>query len=123
VSETPAIDAAAFANLLEMTGGDLAFVDELVDTYIEEGDRLVGALRAGATAGTPDALVMPAHSLKSSSLNLGALELGDRCRELEALARAGTMSDASDRVEAIETSFARARRDLLAMREDRLAEP
>ena len=35
------IDAATFANLVEMTGGDLEFVDELVDTYLEEGDRLV----------------------------------------------------------------------------------
>ena len=72
---------------------------------------------------TPDALVMPAHSLKSSSLNLGALELGELCRDLEALARAGTVSDARDRVEAIETSFGRARRALLAMREDRPAQP
>ena len=106
-----------------MTGGDLAFVDELVDTYIEEGERLVDALRVAAAAGTPDALVMPAHSLKSSSLNLGALELGDQCRDLEAMARAGTVSDARDRVEVIGTSFGRARGALLAMREDRPAQP
>ena len=106
-----------------MTGGDLAFVDELVDTYIEEGERLVDALRMAVSAGTPDALVMPAHSLKSSSVNLGAFELGEQCRDLEAQARAGTVSDAGARVEAIETSFAGARRELFEMREDRPAQP
>ena len=33
------IDAAAFADLVEMTGGELDFVDELVDTYLEDGGR------------------------------------------------------------------------------------
>ena len=42
------IDAATFVNLVEMTGGDLAFVDELVDTYLEEGDRLVEDLIVAA---------------------------------------------------------------------------
>ena len=104
MTERPAIDAAAFANLVEMTGGDVAF-------------------RVAAAAGAPEALVMPAHSLKSSSVNLGALDLGDQCRDLEALARARNVSDARDRVEAIETSFGRARRALLAMREERPAQP
>ena len=70
------IDAATFANLVEMTGGDLAFVDELVDTYLEEGDRLVEDLIVAATAGDVEAMIRPAHSMKSSSLNVGALELG-----------------------------------------------
>ena len=74
------IDAATMANLLEITGGDQGFVDELVDTYVAEGDRIVGELVAAADAGVVADLVRPAHSLKSSSLNVGALELGDLCR-------------------------------------------
>jgi HPt (histidine-containing phosphotransfer) domain-containing protein len=114
------IDAATFANLLEMTGGDLAFVDDLVDTWLEEGATLVAALQA-ASAGPPDDLVRPAHSLKSSSLNVGALELGSRCRELEEAARGGPVSDAPDRVAAIAAGFADARDALLAQREQRAA--
>ena len=68
---------ATFANLLEMTGGDQAFVDELVDTYLEEGDRLVErAHRRRDRRRRSTTMVRPAHSLKSSSLNVGALELG-----------------------------------------------
>jgi HPt (histidine-containing phosphotransfer) domain-containing protein len=116
---TESIDRATFANLVDMTGGDLAFVDELVDTYVEEGQRLVERLRAAAADGSSDELLRAAHSLKSSSMNVGALALGEDCRALEADARAGAVPDAADRVGAIATGFADARRELLAERERR----
>jgi HPt (histidine-containing phosphotransfer) domain-containing protein len=111
------IDDATFANLLDMTGGDQSFVDELVDTYIEEGERLVADLAAAAAAGNIEDMVRPAHSMKSSSLNVGALELGERCRALEADARSGTVDDPVGRAETVRTGFAEARAALLAMRE------
>jgi HPt (histidine-containing phosphotransfer) domain-containing protein len=113
------IDPAVFASLLEMTGGDLAFVDELVDTYIEEGRSLVARLRMAAADGSTDELLRAAHSLKSSSQNVGALTLGERCRVLEAEARAGSVADAAGAVEAIAAGFDEARGALLAGREAR----
>ncbi len=119
----PAIDSAAFANLLEMTGGDHEFVDELVDTYLEEGTSLVDRLRAAAAAGAAatDELMRAAHSLKSSSLNVGALTLGERCRSLESEARSGPVADASRRVDEIAACFDDASTALLAEREERRA--
>ena len=113
------IDAAAFANLLEMTGGDQSFVDELVDTYIDEGASLVDRLRTAAATGSTDDLLRAAHSLKSSSLNVGALALGERCRGLEADARTGAVPDARGRAEEIAAAFDEARLALLAERERR----
>jgi HPt (histidine-containing phosphotransfer) domain-containing protein len=113
------IDRATFANLVEMTGGDLAFVDELVDTYIEEGRSLVERLRNAAVTGSSDELLRAAHSLKSSSMNVGALALGEECRSLEADARAGDVPDAGSRVETIAAGFEEARKALLAQREQR----
>jgi HPt (histidine-containing phosphotransfer) domain-containing protein len=115
----PAIDEATFANLLEMTGGDVDFLDELVDTYIADGDGQVAALREAADRGSVADLVRPAHSLKSSSLNIGALALGELCRDLEAASREGTVRDAQARVEAIDVAFAKARQALLDERERR----
>jgi HPt (histidine-containing phosphotransfer) domain-containing protein len=112
----PPIDAATFDKLVEMTGGDLEFVDELVDTYLEDGASQIAALDAGAAAGDIDALVRPAHSLKSSSLNLGALVVGELARGLEEAARSGSVPDAADRVAAIKASFGDAGS---ALREDR----
>jgi len=113
------IDGATFANLVEMTGGDLGFVDELVDTYIEEGRSLLERLRTAAAEGSTDDLLRAAHSLKSSSMNVGALALGEECRVLEADARAGSVPDAAGRAETIAASFEDARDALLAQREQR----
>ena len=110
------IDQAVFDGLLEMTGGDLAFVDELVDTYLDDGREQVAALEAAAAAGEIDALVRPAHSLKTNSLNVGASELGELCRALEADARTGTIGDAAGRVAAIAAGFELAGEALLAAR-------
>jgi HPt (histidine-containing phosphotransfer) domain-containing protein len=113
---TPPIDAATLANLLEATGGDQAFVDELVDTYLAEGDRLVGDVVAAAEAGAMGDLILPAHSLKSSSQNVGALALGELCRRLEEEARSGTIADPADRAEEIRRAFAEAQAALLEER-------
>ena len=113
------IDRAVFDGLVEMTGGEMAFVDELVDTYLEDGREQIAALRDAVAATDTAALVRPAHSLKSNSLNLGAMTLGEQCRELEELARSGAVPDAAGRVDAIATGFAEVRQALLAEREGR----
>ena len=114
------IDSATLANLLENTGGDQEFVDELVDTYLREGDRLVESLVIAAFAHRVGDLVLPAHSLKSSSLNLGALELSELCRRLEEDARSGTVANAVDRASEVKAAFAEARAALLDERRRRL---
>jgi histidine phosphotransfer protein HptB len=113
------IDAATMANLLEITGGDQDFVDELVDTYVAEGDRLIGELVAAATAGSVADIVRPAHSLKSSSLNVGALELGELCRRLEQDALGGDVDAPVERAAEIKGAFEEARAALLEERAQR----
>jgi HPt (histidine-containing phosphotransfer) domain-containing protein len=113
----PAIDPATFAALVEMTGGEMDFVDELVDTFLEDGAAQVAALEAAIGAGgAPESLVRPAHSLKSSSLNVGALGLGELSRNLEEAARSGPVADPARQLDAIGTAFADVRRELLAER-------
>ena len=111
------IDPAVFANLVEMTGGEMDFVDELVDTFLEDGATQVAALQAMVAAGDlSDGLVRPAHSLKSNSLNVGGMGLGALCRDLEEAARSSRVADATGQVDAISTAFADVRRELLAER-------
>jgi HPt (histidine-containing phosphotransfer) domain-containing protein len=116
---TAPIDQETFDRLVEMTGGELDFVDELVDTYLEEGDGQVAALRSALERHDNEALVRAAHSLKSGSLNVGALGLGTACRELEEGARNGSLADVADRVSAIASGFAEVRTALLDARERR----
>ena len=112
----PAIDPAAFEHLLEITGDDLEFVDELIDTYLDDAATQVAAMEAAAAAGDADAMVRPAHTLKSSSANVGAMSLAEACRTLEADARTGTVPDATARVAACVEGLAAVRSALLAAR-------
>jgi histidine phosphotransfer protein HptB len=113
---TAPIDQEAFDRLVEMTGGELDFVDELVDTYIEDGRGQVAGLRAALERGDNDSVVRAAHSLKSSSANVGALALSDRCRTLEEAARGGPVEDAARQVASIAMDFDEVARTLLDAR-------
>jgi HPt (histidine-containing phosphotransfer) domain-containing protein len=92
------IDEPTYDALLKMTGDDQAFVDDLVDTYLEDAVEQLAALDAAIEAGDAAALTRPAHSLKSSSLNVGALDLGKVSLELEERGRAGQLDGAAERV-------------------------
>ena len=50
-------------------------------------------MRAAAAGDDPAALLRPAHTLKSSSANVGALALAEQCRTLEADARTRHVPD------------------------------
>ena len=112
----PTLDQSAFDHLLEITGNDLEFVDELIDTYLDDASLQLEAMRAAAASGDAAALVRPAHSLKSSSANVGAMALADICRELEAAARTGAVPDATERVADCDQAFADVRSALLEAR-------
>ena len=113
------LDPAAMDRLLEITGGDLAFVDELVDTFIDDATLQLDSLRAAADDGDASAAVRPAHSLKSNSVNVGATTLADLTRTLERDAREGPVRGLTERVTAIGAEFAAVRESLLAARTTR----
>ncbi len=110
------LDPDAIDRLLEITGGDPAFVDELIDTYLEDAVTQLAAMRQAALDGDPAAMERPAHSLKSSSATVGAMALAELCRSLEADARAGVVDEPAARVAACDEAFATARRELLVGR-------
>ena len=102
-----------FAGLVEVTGGEMDFVDELVDTLLEDGRNRLAAMRAAAAEGDLATLSRAAHSMKSGSLNIGELDLGGLCRALEEAGRGGAVPDADGAIAGIESAFAAARAALL----------
>jgi HPt (histidine-containing phosphotransfer) domain-containing protein len=76
-------------------------------------------MRRAAAAGDAAAMVRPAHSLKSTSANVGAVALAELCRSLEADGRSGTIVDAAGRVAACERAFGDVRTALLDERTSR----
>ncbi len=110
------LDREAMARLLEITGDDAAFVDELIDTFIDDAATQVAAMRMAVTARDVAAVIRPAHSLKSNSQNVGATLLADLCQTLEADGRAGDVLDLRPRIDAVEGEFEAVRARLLSER-------
>jgi two-component system, sensor histidine kinase and response regulator len=116
VSEQEPINRAALDDLLATTGGDPAFLAELIDTYFEDTGTLLPAMRKAVVAGSADQLRRAAHSLKSNSASFGAHELTVLCRELEEQGRAGSLGGAAERLAQVEAEYDRVRRALEAAR-------
>jgi HPt (histidine-containing phosphotransfer) domain-containing protein len=113
---TDPIDGATYDALVEMTGGDQDFVAELVDTYLADAVDQLAALDTAVAANDGAALTPPAHSFKSSSLSVGALQLGALCRQLEEQGREGRIDGAQERVNEVHRQFEAVREALLARR-------
>jgi HPt (histidine-containing phosphotransfer) domain-containing protein len=73
------LDPAALDEILAMAGGDRSFVAAVVEEYLRDSAAIVADLR---TAEGSDRQRL-AHTLKSTSASVGALQLAAVCKELE----------------------------------------
>jgi HPt (histidine-containing phosphotransfer) domain-containing protein len=85
------LDEGVLAELRTSVQGDTGFVRELVDAYVADSAILVDAIEAAVADADADALVRPAHTLKSSSATLGAMTVSGMARTLEAAGRSGSL--------------------------------
>ena len=117
--DTPVRSAAALSTAASVPGSKPAdATDELLDTlvlerirtlqrpgrppvlkrviraYLESAPLLMEGIRTAVADGDTEALGDQAHSLKSSSANLGARELSGLCRQLETAGRENRLEDA-----------------------------
>ncbi len=108
----PLIDQEVLDELRSMLGGE---VDRLIDVFLEDTPRLVSALETAASNG-PDyaALRDAAHSLKSSSANLGAMSLSAAAKRIEMGARQQSLDRPAVAVALVANEFQRARQQLRA---------
>ena len=112
MAEPDAIDRATFEGLLDSLGGDADFLVELLDTFFDDAPRQLATMQAAMAAGNAEDLRRAAHSMKSNSASFGALVLSRQCKELEDLAKAGSLERAPGRVTAIESAYHEAKSEL-----------
>jgi HPt (histidine-containing phosphotransfer) domain-containing protein len=77
----------------------------IIAIYLESAPKLMDSIRGAFAASDSGSLRKAAHSLKSSSYNVGANGLGSICGELEQLAKAGPLDDEGGLMDRAETSF------------------
>jgi CheY-like chemotaxis protein/HPt (histidine-containing phosphotransfer) domain-containing protein len=117
VSDIGAIDAKTFEDLVVSTGGDPAFVNELIDTYLSDAPALFDQMRGALSSGDAETFRRAAHSLKSNSASLGALTLSALAKELEMMGKANTLDGAPGKIAAADVEFGRVKHALAARRQ------
>jgi signal transduction histidine kinase/DNA-binding response OmpR family regulator len=104
------IDDDVLGELRTVLGGEL---DRLIRVFLDDAPRHIAALEEAALAPDLEALREHAHSLKSSSANLGAMLLSAAAKRVELGARTGTLDRPAVEVAKIAWEFKRARDVLL----------
>ena len=105
------LNAAVLNDLRDVLGGE---VDRIIALYLEDAPRLIAQLERAVVGNDPIALRVAAHTLKSSSANVGATTLSEAARDLEHGARDGTLAKPEALVARIVGEFARVRTALQA---------
>jgi signal transduction histidine kinase/CheY-like chemotaxis protein len=85
--------------------GEPSIIGRILNAYLQNSDPLVETIRHFANEGNTESLRIAAHTLKSSSANVGAMPLSDMCRRLEARCDEGLLNNTESLIEAILTEF------------------
>src|SRR5690606_15194692 len=106
---TPAIDTSVVDDLREIMGAEFA---SLVKVFLDDAPKAITKLTASAAAGDIAAMAAPAHTLKSTSANLGAMALSAAARHIEQGSRQNQLRDPVERVAVLDSEFRRAQAEL-----------
>ena len=103
-----ALDRTALDNILGLSqSGGAALLRRVIEIYRRNAPDLIGAMHGAVAADDVTGLGKAAHSLKSSSLNVGAARLGGLCREIETAARSNSRDMAVKFVAGIDAEYTR----------------
>ncbi len=102
------IDRAALDSIcsLQMDGAP-DMLSQIIQIYLNDAPKLLRQLNEAIISGDAPGVQRAAHSLKSSSANLGALQLSDFCKTLESSGREAALEEAPQLFAQIEVEFVR----------------
>jgi len=103
--EAEIIEQKTLAAFLDSLDGDVDFLKELVDAYLDSTPGLLAAMRQATAAGDAAGLQRAAHTLKSGSANMGALALAALCKQLEDMGRSGSVDGAEARIDTAAAAY------------------
>jgi CheY-like chemotaxis protein/HPt (histidine-containing phosphotransfer) domain-containing protein len=111
-----ALDTAIVGDLLDTMGGEFG---DLVRVYLEDAPERIRELASAAETADAAAQIAPAHTLKSSSANIGATALAELARGIEHAARAGIATSPAEIAGGIAAEYERVADELSRLIERR----
>jgi HPt (histidine-containing phosphotransfer) domain-containing protein len=114
------LDQSLLEELREIAGDETA---RIIGLFLEDAPRLIAALEKGAAIPDLDAMRDAAHTLKSSSANVGAMALSAAAKRVELGARAMKLERPAVAVALVIAEYARARLALQGYASQQLGRP
>ena len=109
-------DERVVQRLLDSMGGDTTFVSDLIDQFLTDAPELVEAARAGVASGDVGEVRRALHTLTSNAATFGATDLAVSSRQLEEVAKGGSLDGVALRLDGIADQLARVSEALAASR-------
>ena len=106
-TEAMYLDPSKLDELAELADGDLEFVADLLETYLDDAKPRANKLKEALASGDVDSSAALAHALKSGSANIGASIAAQHFGRIEEAGRAGSMDSIDSTVERWEADFDR----------------
>jgi CheY-like chemotaxis protein/HPt (histidine-containing phosphotransfer) domain-containing protein len=107
--DAAALDQEVIRDLLDVMGDEFT---DLVHVYLEDTPKNLKTLEQAAARRDTAGLIAPSHSLKSTSANLGALNLAEIAKRIEHGARSGSLDNPPEHVRALSMEFGRVSSEL-----------
>ncbi|MFC2029397.1 GAF domain-containing protein [Chloroflexota bacterium] len=101
-SDVTVLDPAVLDELLTMLGGEFVYLEEIIDSFLEDSPRLLADLKQYVDGGDSAGASRIAHSLKSNGADFGAATFSNLCMDLEAKGRSGELNGSADLLDALE---------------------
>ena len=116
-STTPPINPEAWQEFVLLWADDPPSVlADLIDEYLHDSESRLGLIRSGLSRGDAELVERAAHTLKSSSANLGAQLLEEECRVFQELAREADLEGLAARLDRLMGVFEATRKAMAAER-------
>jgi len=115
VHEDPVIDRSALDQISELDPGDEGeLLNSIIDTYVENAEVLMLELSESVRDEALEDAVRAAHSLKSSSANVGARRFASLCAAMEKNGRNGSLQSVAANIDKAWKEYELAVKELLA---------
>ncbi len=85
----------------------------LIERFLQDAEKYIKTIEDGITQNNIKIIVTPAHTLKSSSRQLGAIKLSDIAQNIEKLAKTGEMGNIANLTQLLKTEFVSVKEGLL----------
>lgn len=107
MSDNPALDPTAIANLRALSPEDPGFLRELIEIYLEDTPKRLAEVESALAKHDGPALIRAAHTIKGSSGNFGASTLARCAHEIETFGKSGDFTAAAAALPGFTAEFGR----------------